>query len=134
MFMSIMQTALQDVGYKPTIRPRDIRRAQERQDTTALLEKALDGMLAPLTIKEVPRSTAIEGSPAPANGKIVVVRGRERKIVVQRAGGFYRARYQGMVNSCFGTSPGAAASALKFFGDSPTTKSIKELMGDKYEQ
>jgi len=57
-----------------------------------------------------------------------------RKVIIQRAGGFYRARYAGMANNTFGRNPKQAADKLKFFGEAPTTKSIKAMMGDKYEQ
>jgi hypothetical protein len=39
-----------------------------------------------------------------------------RKVIIQRAGGFYRARYEGCENSCFGDTPKDAASKLKFWG------------------
>lgn len=40
---------------------------------------------------------------------------KARKIQVQKAGGFYRARYAGRPTSCFGYTPEAATKALKFF-------------------
>lgn len=45
--MGTIQQALQDVGYQPTIRPRDIRRAQEREDITQALHNFLDGVMGP---------------------------------------------------------------------------------------
>lgn len=68
--MSILQTALQEVGFKTTIRPRDVRRMQERDAVTASLESMADDVLAPMTR-------------------------RPRKIQVQRAGTHLKIRYVG---------------------------------------
>jgi hypothetical protein len=46
-----------------------------------------------------------------------------RKVTFQRCGDFWKARYAGMSNATIHRNKSAAASALKFFGDS------KPLMG-----
>jgi hypothetical protein len=89
--MSTMLEALQDVGYKPTIRPSDVRRQQERQATTDALAQALDGVIDPLIMNP-------------------------RRVEVQRAGGFYRARYEGYENSVFGDNPKQAIERLRLWG------------------
>jgi hypothetical protein len=40
-----------------------------------------------------------------------------RKVQVQRAGGLYRARFEGDSESCFGITPNEATKRLKFWGD-----------------
>lgn len=97
--MGVMQAALEGVGFKPTIRPRDLRRLQERQAVTESLEKALDGVFAPLI--------------------------KERKVRLQYAGDFYRARFDGMRNNYFGRTAEEATERLNLWGDEQTTKGIE---------
>lgn len=85
--MSVMQEALQSVGYQPRMRPHDMRRMQERQAVTALLEKAIDEVLAPIT--------------------------RPVRVQVQKAGGFVKVRYAGQKICCFGRTPEQAIINLK---------------------
>lgn len=89
--MSTIQEALQDVGYKPPTR-RQMRRhninlfATEERPT---IEKIIDRVIDPIT--------------------------RPLKVQVQRAGGYYRARFEGRQISCFGLTPEQATKNLKFF-------------------
>jgi hypothetical protein len=55
-----------------------------------------------------------------------------RKVIIQRAGGLYRARYAGMSNNCFGINPKDAASKLKFFEGTPC--STKSMMREKFKE
>jgi hypothetical protein len=87
--MSTIQQALQDVGYQPTIRPRDIRRAQEREDITQALQKFLDGVMAPLI--------------------------KVRRIQIRQAGSHYKVRYEGQNDCCFVSDPKHAAKRLSVF-------------------
>jgi|SRR5580658_687835 hypothetical protein len=83
------------VACKPTIRPRDVRRAQEREreceQVTASLENFIDGVLAPLT--------------------------KVRKISISKAGDYYKARYEGRATSVFVYEPKNAKKNLRFFGE-----------------
>jgi hypothetical protein len=91
LIMGVMQEALVRVGFQPTkpLRPRDMRRAQEREDITLAFHNFLDGVLKPLI--------------------------SVRKVQVQQAGGFYRARYEGTKISCFGDTSSEAKSNLKLW-------------------
>ena len=86
--MSTLQTALQQGGFKttarqmmrhnreffgidqPPIRPRDVRRMQERDAVTASMGKIVDDVLSPLTR-------------------------RSRKVVISKAGAHLKVRYEG---------------------------------------
>jgi hypothetical protein len=115
--MSTLQAALQNVGYKPTIRPRDVQRRKERQTTTAIIEAILaDAAAQPVCISSF--------SEAPM-----------RKIIYQNAGGFIRARFDGMRNSCFGTTSSDAGGRLKMWGAEPGTSSRgKKLLDAKFDR
>lgn len=102
--MGVMQAALESVGYKPTIRPRDLQRRQERQDITELLEKALDGVFEPLI--------------------------KQRKVLVKYQGGIYKARFDGMPNVTFANTPAGAESALKYWGGE--IKTSKTILAAKF--
>jgi hypothetical protein len=54
---------------------------------------------------------------------------KDRKIILQRAGDHYRARYEGMANNCLGSTEGEAKGRLKMFADGP---SIKFDMREKF--
>jgi hypothetical protein len=115
--MSTMMEALQQVGFRPTIRPRDVRKSKERQTTTAIIEAILeDAATQPVCISSF--------SEAPM-----------RRIIYQKSGGFIRARFEGMRNNCFGNSPSDAGSRLKMWGAEPGTNSRgKKLLDAKFDR
>ena len=103
-----MQTALQAT---PGVRLRTIRRAQERTNITASFETSRTSRRA----EEHARVTAsferwIDGVVAPLIKK--------PKVLIQRAGDIYKARYQGRKDAAFGETPSKAASNLRLW-DSP---------------
>ena len=108
-----MQTALQDVVFQPTpgVRQRTIRRAQERLNVTASFER----LQTLRRDEERAQVTAdferwIDGVVAPLIKK--------RRVLIQRAGDIYKARYEGNKDAAFGETPSKAASNLRLW-DSP---------------
>ena len=90
--MSTMQQALQDVGLEPTKTRQTIRRhnmARFGTEEKPTLATIVDAVFAPIT--------------------------KTRKIQVQRAGGFYRARYAGRPTTCFALTAEQAIKYLRFF-------------------
>jgi hypothetical protein len=79
---SAIEEALQGVGYQPRVMC-----MQESQAVTALLEKAIDEVLAPIT--------------------------RPVRVQVQKAGGYVKVRYAGHRICCFGKTPEHAIENLK---------------------
>lgn len=77
--MSLMQSALQSVGFKPT---------KKRKPT-----------IVDVFNKVVGYNPSVLAAP--------------RKIVVHRAGGFYKARFDGDRTACFGINPSEAIRNLK---------------------
>jgi len=90
--MGTMQTALTDVGFRPRLRT--LRRAAERERLA--LETVVDGVFEPLI--------------------------KNRKVVVQRAGGYYKARYVGQAACCFGETPEEASCKLKYLPRSASNR------------
>jgi hypothetical protein len=86
----VLQPVAKVVACKPT-RPRDVRRSQEREQVTLSLEKFIDGLIEPLV--------------------------KPRKIVISKAGDFYKARYEGRATSVFVYELKNAKKNLKFFGE-----------------
>jgi hypothetical protein len=86
--MGTMQTALTDLGFRPRLRT--LRRAAERERLA--LETVVGGVFEPLI--------------------------KNRKVVVQRAGAFYKVRYEGCADSVFsdGETIGQHRRQLKYFG------------------
>jgi hypothetical protein len=83
--MSTMQQAFQEVGYKPSgVRLRTLRKLAAKQQT---FERVIDEVFAPIT--------------------------RNRKVVITKAGGFVRARYEGRRTYVFGSDVRHATSRLK---------------------
>jgi hypothetical protein len=72
-----------------TIRPHDLRRIQARDEVTASLANSFDGMSA---------------SPI-----------KQRRIILAKAGEFYRARYEGRQTNVFVYEPEHAVKKLRFF-------------------
>ena len=77
--MSLMQAALQSVGFKPT---------KKKKPTIVDVFNRMVGS-----------NPSVLGAP--------------RKIVVRRAGGFYKARFDGGRTACFGINPSEAIRNLK---------------------
>jgi hypothetical protein len=100
-FMGTIQTALQDVGYKPT-KPK-----QPKPTIAALLDGAIDQVTRPCR-----RTIAAELQKLWDHNLEFMP---SRKIQVQRAGSHYRVRYEGERDSCFVEEPHHAAKRLKVF-------------------
>jgi hypothetical protein len=86
-----MKAALQQVGLKPTTARQMMARNLVLFNTQEQLENTIDGVFEPLT--KLPR-----------------------KILFQRAGGFYRARFEGDAMSTIGDSRKEATRRLQFWG------------------
>jgi hypothetical protein len=103
-----MQTALQAT---PGVRLRTTRRAEERAHVTATFETSRTSKRA----EQHARLTAsferwIDGVVAPLIKK--------RRVLIQRAGDIYKARYEGNKDAAFGETPSKAASNLRLW-DAP---------------
>lgn len=85
--MSVMQTALRDVGYKPTKGEREMSRHNLEIIRLAEFNRAFDGVVQPLI--------------------------KPRKIQFERCGSHVRARYQGETTFVIGVDKREATSRLK---------------------
>ena len=85
--MSTMQQAFQEVGYKPSsVRLRTLRKLAAKPQT---FEQVIDEVFAPIT--------------------------RNRKVVITKAGGFVRARYEGRRSFVFAATRQQAIRNLKYW-------------------
>jgi hypothetical protein len=107
--MRTFSQQLAAVGFQPTFQPSpstpsrefaSVRASNRNISEPKSLEAVLDGLIEPL-IK--PRKV--------------------RRVLITRAGGHYRARYEGASDSAFGSNPHEASGRVKLFGQGNSKQS-----------